>query len=236
MGPRTCGYRKGGESGVLLLIAFAGGLLSFFSPCVWPLYPAYIGQVATADEGRALRGALLFTAGFAAVFVALGASASALGQWLAAYHLPLQKVSGTLIFAFGLALAGVLPEAWLGGPVGVRHRPQGSGPWGPLLLGAAFAFGWTPCVGPVLASILLLAGSTAHVGVGAGLLLTYTLGFAVPFLGFAALVARGRRVLPGLAPALPLLRRLGGLLLAALGVLVFTGGLTALSTYLYARL
>lgn len=221
---------------VLALVAFGAGLLSFFSPCVWPLYPAYVGQVATADEGRALRGALFFALGFTAVFVALGASASALGQWLAAYHLPLQKVSGTLIFALGLGVAGLLPERLLGNPRAVGYRPRTAGPWAATFLGAAFAFGWTPCVGPVLASILLLAGSAEHVLTGTALLAAYTLGFAVPFLGFAALVARGRRVLPGLGRFLPLLQRIGGALLALLGVLVFTGSLAALSTYLYARL
>jgi len=221
---------------LLVVVAFAGGLLSFFSPCVWPLYPAYIGQVTTADEGRALRGAGMFALGFAAVFIALGASASVLGQWLAAYHLPLQKVSGVLILALGLTLAGLLPERLLGGPHSLGYRPRSAGPWAATLLGAAFAFGWTPCVGPVLASILLLAGSAARVGTGTALLCAYTLGFAVPFLGFAALVARGHRVLPGLGRALPSLRRVGGVLLAALGVLVFTGTLASLSTYLYARL
>jgi len=221
---------------VLVLVAFGAGLLSFFSPCVWPLYPAYIGQVATADDGRALRGALMFALGFAAVFVALGASASALGRWVADYHLPLQKVSGTLIFALGLALAGLLPERLLGNPRAVGYRPQSAGPWTAAFLGAAFAFGWTPCVGPVLASILLLAGNAAHLLTGTALLFAYTLGFAVPFLGFAALVARGRRVLPGIARFLPALRRVGGALLVALGILVFTGTLSAISTYLYSRI
>lgn len=221
---------------MLVLVSFGAGLLSFFSPCVWPLYPAYVGQVAAAEEGRALRGALLFSIGFAVVFIALGASASAVGEWLAAYHLPLEKVGGVLILALGLALAGLLPERWLGNPRPLARRGQPVGPWATACLGAAFAFGWTPCVGPVLASILLLAGSAAHVLVGTALLSAYTLGFAVPFLGFAVVVSRGRRVLPGLGRALPLLRRAGGLLLAALGVLVFTGALSALSTYLYSRL
>jgi cytochrome c-type biogenesis protein len=221
---------------VLPLIALAGGLLSFFSPCVWPLYPAYLAQVATAAEGSAPAGAALFSLGFTVVFVALGASASAVGHWLAAYQLPLQKVGGLLIVLLGLALAGVLPESWLGGPRAVGWRARSAGPWAPVVLGMAFAFGWTPCVGPVLASILVLAGDTRRLGAGVGLLFAYSAGFALPFLALAAVAGGGRRALPGLARWLPALHRVGGLLLAALGVLVFTGSLASIATYLYGRL
>jgi cytochrome c-type biogenesis protein len=221
---------------VLVLVAFAAGVFSFFSPCVWPLYPAYVAQAAAAGRAGAVPASAAFAAGFTAVFVALGASASALGHWLQAYQLPLQKVSGLLIVLLGLALAGILPEHWLGTPRALAApggRSGTGGPWSAALLGMAFAFGWTPCVGPVLASILLLASSTAHLLAGTGLLLAYSAGFAVPFLGLAALAARGARLLPGLGRWLPHLQRAGGLLLAVLGVLVFTGSLASLSTYLY---
>ncbi len=227
--------RTGGGTPLLVLVAFAGGLLSFFSPCVWPLYPAYVAQLAAAEQRRAMAGAAAFTLGFTAVFVALGLSASALGHWLAAYQVPLQKVSGVLILILGLALAGILPERWLGGPRVIDYRPRQSGPWTAIFLGMAFAFGWTPCVGPVLASILLLAGNSTHAAAGGGLLLAYSAGFAVPFLGFAAMVARGRRLLPGLGRHLQAIQRAGGVLLAALGVLVFTGTLASIATYLYGR-
>ena len=219
-----------------MLVALAGGLLSFFSPCVWPLYPAYLTQVATAADGRALRGAALFSVGFTVIFVTLGASASLVGRALAAYELPLEKVGGVLILLLGLALAGVLPQAWLGTPRRPGWRPQGLGPWTALLLGMAFAFGWTPCVGPILASILVLAGDARRLGRGVGLLLAYSAGFAVPFLALALAAGRGAVLLPRLRRWLPQVQRAGGLLLAALGVLVFTGSLASIATYLYGRI
>ncbi len=220
---------------MLVLIAAAGGLLSFFSPCVWPLYPAYVAQVATA-QGRAAAGAALFSLGFTIVFVALGASASGVGRWLAAFHLPLEKVGGVAIFLFGLALAGLLPETWLGNPRTTGWRPRAPGPWTAVMLGMAFALGWTPCVGPILASILVLAGDAHRVGAGVALLCAYSAGFAAPFLALAVAAGRGQRVLPALGRWLPVLQRAGGVLLAALGVLVFTGSLSAIAAYLYARI
>ena len=219
-----------------MLVAFVGGLVSFVSPCVWPLYPAYIAQVTSTRPGQALLAATLFAVGFTAVFVGFGLSASALGAWLRAYQLPLQKAGGILILLLGLAVAGVLPESLLGGPRGPSWRPPGTGPFAALAMGAAFAIGWTPCVGPVLASILVLAGTSGGTAAGAGLLLAYSAGFAVPFLLFSAVAARSPNLLPRLGPALPWLRRISGLGLAALGVLVFTGQLQVLSTYLFARL
>jgi cytochrome c-type biogenesis protein len=227
--------RGGGLGPVLLLVALAGGLLSFFSPCVWPLYPAYVAQV-TAAGGRAAAGAALFSLGFSAVFVALGASASEVGQWLHAYHLPLEKVAGAVIVLFGLALAGILPESWLGQPRGLAVGPRAPGAGTALLLGMAFAFGWTPCVGPILASILALAGSGRSLGAGLALLSAYSLGFALPFLALACAASRGARLPGGVARFLPAARRAGGVLLSALGVLVFSGGLSSISSFLYARI
>jgi cytochrome c-type biogenesis protein len=224
-GTRGAGVR------VSALVAFVAGLYSFFSPCAWPLYPAFLGQVAAG--GRRLAGAALFAAGFSLVFVALGASASAAGAWLQAYRLPLRQLSGAAIVVLGLAMAGLIPGRLLGQP----HRPAlptAGGPWAPLVLGAGFAFGWTPCVGPVLASILLLAGGTASLSRGTALLGAYALGFAAPFVGLAALAARGAR-LPRVARALPAASRAGGLVLAGLGLLVLTGTLSTLATYLRGR-
>ncbi len=229
------GFRPGNRL-TDLLVAFVGGLVSFVSPCVWPLYPAYIAQVAATQRGRTLLAAALFTVGFTAVFVGFGLSASALGTWLRTYQLPLQKAGGMLILLLGLTVSGILPERLLGGPRGVNWKAPGTGPLAALAMGAAFAVGWTPCVGPVLASILVLAGTSGGTAAGAGLLLAYSAGFAAPFLLFSAVAARSPNLLPRLGPTLPWLRRISGLGLAALGVLVFTGQLQSLSTYLFNRL
>ncbi len=229
---------------MLVLVAMLGGVVSFFSPCVWPLYPAYIGQLAgtVGEQGprseprRVLGDAAIFAAGFTIIFVAFGVGASALGQWLSAWSQPFRTLGGLVIIFFGLGMAGLLPSWLLGQPVGVRWRPTRPGAWGSLGLGMAFAFGWTPCVGPVLASILVLAGAKAHLGAGLGLLFAYSLGFALPFLGLAGVVGSGRRVLGWVTPALPVIERAGGVLLVALGLLVLTGRLDALSIYLYSRI
>jgi cytochrome c-type biogenesis protein len=218
-----------------LLVAGAAGAVSFFSPCTWPLYPAYLGQLAAGGR-RPLAAAALFALGFTMVFLGLGASASALGRWLGTFHLPLRQLGGLMILGLGLALAGLLPAPvarFLGQDLHPRARPEQPA-WGALVTGMAFAFGWTPCVGPVLASILVLAARTASLGQGLLLLFAYSLGFAGPFLALALLLARGLRPrVPGIL--LPLLSRIGGVVLAGLGLLVLTGRLSALATYLHAR-
>lgn len=234
-------------SAAALLVAFGGGLVSFVSPCMWPMYPAYLTYLAGAPaaEGgqwslpsrRLLVGrAILFLVGFGLVFVALGITASAIGQALAGYQVALRKVSGLLIVAFGLAMAGVLPYWVLGTERRLGYAPVRPSGIGAMALGAAFAFGWTPCVGPVLASILLLTSLSASVPKGVGLLLVYTAGFAVPFLLVAAFLGRAKGLLRRLAPAVPWIARGSGLLMAGLGVLVYTNYLSVISWALYARL
>jgi cytochrome c-type biogenesis protein len=210
--------------------AFLGGVLAFFSPCAWPLYPAYLAELAVAGR-HLLPRTVLFALGFAAAFVALGATASAVGAWLQAFHLPLRQLSGLAIAACGLAVAGVLP--WPGPRRTASAHPQPTGPWGAVLLGLGFGFGWTPCVGPVLGAILALAASRASAPRGAALLAAYALGFAAPLIALAAL---GARVRPRLGRRLALAQRAGGILLAALGAAVFAGGLDALGAFLTARL
>jgi cytochrome c-type biogenesis protein len=213
--------------------AFVAGILSFLSPCVLPLVPAYLSYLAgaslqqLADElpGRR-RSQLVFSAlgfilGFTVVFTALGAVAAFLGQWLGAYLDWLEKAAGILVFLFGLHTAGVLRIKFL-----MLEKRLGAGQgkmgWGgPFLLGAAFAFGWTPCVGPILAGVLALAGSQATVGRGTFLLLLYSLGLGIPFI----LAAWGMQYflawLKKFKHFLPWMERLAGLFLMALGVLIF---------------
>ena len=226
-----------------LLVAFAAGVISFLSPCVLPLVPGYLSlmsgvgtaelAVATrADTRRLLRSTLLFVAGFTMVFVSLGAGASAIGQVLLDHQLGLNKVAGTVVFVMGLAMAGVVTPQVLQRERRLDVRPSKLGAFAAPVMGMAFAFGWTPCIGPVLASVLSLAGAEATLGRGISLLLAYSLGLGVPFV--ATGVAFGR-----LAGALDWVKRhartinlVSGLLLAAFGVLLFTNRLSRMSSYL----
>ena len=184
-------------------MAFGAGLVSFFSPCVVPLVPGYIsfvsgvsvqelGEGGPSQSWRVLSSTLLFVAGFTFVFVLLGASAALFGGLLDEYRRPLGRIAGGVMILMGLVVIGVFQA-----PVLLRERrfhPNGRplGVAAPLLLGMAFAFGWTPCIGPVLASILFYAGTAETLGNGAFLLLIYSLGLGVPFvltgLGFSRML------------------------------------------------
>lgn len=232
------------DDAALPLLALAAGILSFSSPCTLPLVPAYLGYmsgVTSSSRGRSrtLGAAGLFVIGFAIVFTALGAVASQLGAVLLEHRPLLEKMAGALIVVLGLFVLGLAPLPFLmrdGRPFMDRVRP---GPSGALLLGAAFAFGWTPCVGPVLGSILLLAAAQRTLGAGALLLFLYSLGLGLPFLAAALFLDRFRAVSGWLRRHAIVINAGGGLLLVAMGTLVFAGRLTeALSPALelYARL
>lgn len=226
-----------------LFVAFAAGVISFLSPCVLPLVPGYLSlmsgvgtadlAVATkADTRTLLRSTLLFVAGFTVVFVALGAGASAIGQLLLAHQRGLNQVAGAVVIVMGLAMAGIVTPRLFQQERRVDVRPSTLGVFGAPVMGMAFAFGWTPCIGPVLASVLSLAAAEATLGSGVPLLLAYSLGLGVPFVVTG--VAFGR-----LAGALTWVRRharvinlASGLLLAAFGVLLFTNRLSRLSSIL----
>ena len=230
------------------LIAFLGGVVSFVSPCMWPMYPAYLTYLSgggPAGPGREwappgrwlmLGRACLFLLGFGLVFIALGATASALGQILTTYQVAFRKVSGLLIIGFGLAMAGVLPYWVLGTERRLGYHPVRPSGLGAVGLGAAFAFGWTPCVGPVLASILLLTSASANLGTGVVLLSVYTVGFAVPFLLVAGSLGQARGLMRRMSPAVPWVTRISGGLLAVLGVLVFTNYMSVIAWALYSRI
>ncbi len=208
-----------------LTLAFLGGLLSFLSPCVLPLVPSYLGVLG--GTGRPWGRALGFVLGFALVFVALGATASTLGQLLIPYKLLIGRVGAVLIILFGLFMLGLIPVRAL--MRDTRGNLVGAERYGAVALGAAFAFGWTPCIGPILGAILSLAASSASLGSGVGLLLAYTLGLAVPFLLAAALW--GRLNLRALNRYSGWFERIGGLILVVVGVLILTGEFTRLAAF-----
>ncbi|MFG1347001.1 cytochrome c biogenesis protein CcdA [Xanthobacter autotrophicus DSM 431] len=207
--------------------AFVAGLLSFASPCVLPLVPAYLGFLAgaagtpdAAGEGRRRRvvgAAALFVLGFASVFILLGATASTLGQALTRHVETLTLVSGALLIVFGLHMTGLvrIPLLYRQAKIDPGARPAGL--LGPYVVGLAFGFGWSPCVGPVLAAILMVAGAEASVGKGMLLLGVYAAGIGIPFLVAAAFTG------PFLAWAAGARRRLGLVEKVAGGLLILTG-------------
>jgi cytochrome c-type biogenesis protein len=227
-----------------LYVAFGAGLISFLSPCVLPLVPGYLSFVsgvnmaaARADGGAdlaleqkaVLSNALAFVAGFSFVFILLGASATALGSVLLT-HLPLlSKVAGVLLVLFGLHMTGLVPLKFLYQEKRVQVAKKPMGLLGAFAVGCAFAFGWTPCIGPVLAGILTIAGSQDTIWQGVALLAAYSAGLGTPFLLAAAGINQFYRFFDGFKRHLRKVEIVSGLLLMAVGVLIFTGSLSFIS-------
>lgn len=220
-----------------LPLAFVAGLLSFLSPCVLPLVPSYLAYVggssaAAAQRGRTLRNSLLFVLGFSLIFIALGASASALGGLLRSYRELLIVVGGALVIAFGLVMLGALRLPILYRDARLQFKGDSSTPLGAVLLGMAFATGWTPCIGPVLGAILTMAGASGTLSHGVGLLAAYASGLAVPFLAAALALQPFLDVSRRVRRYLPWVERTAGVILIVAGLLMVTGTYTALNTYL----
>jgi len=227
----------------LPLAAFLAGVLSFLSPCVLPLVPGYVSLISGASveelqspERRMLRTVMLhsftFVLGFSVVFITLGAVATGVGQIVNEYHSILSKIAGVVVILFGLHLTGLLKIKALYADKRLHEVKGGASAVGSFAVGFAFAFGWTPCIGPILATILVLAGAQETVWKGVVLLAVYSLGLAVPFLltslgvdRFLAFYGRFRR-------HLHTVEVLSGVLLIAVGVLIFLNNLRLLSGYL----
>jgi cytochrome c-type biogenesis protein len=225
-----------------VLVAFGAGMLSFLSPCVLPLVPGYVSMVsglsaAEIEEGRrrdlapVLRGIVLFIAGFTVVFTALGAAASGLGRLLLDHQRGLDIVAGALVVVLGLWLAGVgTPRLFL------RERrfhplPSHLGAWAPPVMGMAFAFGWTPCIGPVLGAVLGLAAARATLASGIVLLVAYSLGLGVPFLATGLAFGRLTGIFASVRRRLGIVDLVAGAALVAFGVLLLTNNLHWLSSH-----
>ena len=225
-------------------VAFLAGLVSFLSPCVLPLAPSYItfvtgmslDDLSTGDQAGARRQAALhatlFILGFTIIFMALGATATALGATLGRLLPALQQVGGVIITLFGLYLMGILRPSFLMRERRVQLARKPGGRVGSVLVGMAFGAGWTPCVGPVLASILLYAGMQATMSQGMLLLLVYAIGLGIPF--FVAAVAfnwflAGTRALRS---KLGIIERVAGALMIVVGVLLVSGRFALMSNYL----
>jgi cytochrome c-type biogenesis protein len=222
-----------------LLVAFSAGVLSFLSPCVLPLVPSYIGFLTglSLDEMSSRRRiafthALLFVLGFTLVFLMLGATATALGRTLAFHKVWLQRVGGVLIIVFGLVCLGVIKSSVLLQDKRVHLQDKPLGFLGSVLVGMAFAAGWTPCIGPILGGILGLASASDTLGRGMLLLGVYSAGLAVPFLLAAWAVDRFLGWFQRFRPFLPWVMRVSGALLIVVGVLLMTGQFTRLASWL----
>lgn len=217
------------------LLTFLAGVVSITSPCCIPLIPGYLSYmsgVAASEVGsrkpRVLGAAALFVAGFALVFTALGAAASLLGSFLLASLPTLIRIAGAFVIVMGLSMLGVLRLPFLQREKRLDLRRIRSGPLGAMPLGMAFAFGWTPCIGPVLATILTAAAATSTATRGAGLLLVYSAGMGLPFMLMALLYARGGKGTGFFKRHAPTIERAGGVLLVTMGVLLISGHWTRL--------
>lgn len=229
-------------------LAFAAGALSFFAPCVVPLLPAYVSYLTgsaltevrsdpAAFQVRLVKGGLLYVVGFGSIFVSLGVVAGFAGQGLKADAVVLQRVGGAVVIVMGLALAELLPARITQrtfNPIALGQPGKSGGAAAPLVLGVVFGTAWTPCVGPVLASILVLAANTHHALLGGTLLTAYTLGLGLPFLVASLLLASFPSAMRPLQRAAAITSRLAGLLLIGLGVLLILGLYTQVAGYLVA--
>lgn len=228
---------------VSLLAALSAGVVTFLSPCVLPLIPGYLAFMTgmttseLSDDSRrtssVLVPALLFVAGFSIVFVGLGVSASALGGFLSENRQLLETVAGVLVIALGFFMLGIVKVPWLYGEARFEmQKARRFGSAAALVMGMAFAFGWSPCVGPILGSILMMAASSAEVGRGALLLAAYSVGLGVPFIAVALLLGRVKPLLSWLNRHALAINRVAGVVLIALGVLIITGWIGAVVGFL----
>jgi len=224
--------------------ALIAGLVSFLSPCVLPLVPPYLiyltgatiehvaNEAATSSSRRAVMiSAVMFVLGFSTVFVALGASASLIGSLIRAWSAELSIVAGIVIIIMGLHFLG-LTRIGLLMREGRLPIPKPVGLWGAYVMGLAFAFGWTPCIGPILAAILSVAAAEATVERGAGLLAVYSAGLGIPFLVAAFMVEQFSSLFARIKRHLASIERAMGVLLVITGIGFLTGSVTTISIWL----
>src|ERR1700731_3163541 len=226
----------------LPIAAFVAGLVSFLSPCVLPLVPGYVSLISgvgveelESQESRLLRKTMLnsvsFILGFSVVFITLGAISTEVGQLLARYKSTLAQVAGVVIILFGLHLTGLFKIKALYTDARLHSVKGGSTPWGAFLIGFAFAFGWTPCVGPILAVILGFAATQDSVAKGILLLAVYSMGLAVPFLLTSLGIERFLKFYKRFRMHMYALEVASGGLLIVLGILLIFGRFALLANY-----
>ncbi|MBI3090741.1 MAG: cytochrome c biogenesis protein CcdA [Candidatus Tectomicrobia bacterium] len=229
---------------VSIFLAFAAGFISFISPCVLPLVPSYLSFITGMSHEELMKGAtrthmrlalqhtLAFVLGFSLIFVAFGATATFLGQLLLAYQRALTLGAGIIVIAFGLYISGVLKLKFLMGEKRFHFHNKPSGYIGSTAVGAAFGAGWTPCIGPVLGTILFLAGTQEKLTTGVMLLGAYSLGLAIPFIASAVVTQKAFASFSRIRRYMPLVSAASGVFLIFIGVLMVTNYMTILSSYL----
>jgi cytochrome c-type biogenesis protein len=231
------------------LAAFAAGVLSFISPCVLPLIPGYLSYISglTLDEmqgtgetamslgaarRRVLAASIFFILGFSFVFICFGAAASVLGQYMLERQRLLAKIAAVIVILFGLHTMGVLRIGWLYSEKRVQVERKPTTLFGAFFVGLAFAFGWTPCIGPILGGILAIAGTQQTVGQGVQLLAVYSAGLGLPFLLTALAINQFFTVFKRIRKHYHLIEIVSGLLLVLIGVLIFTNRFTLIAKWL----
>ncbi|MBF2054108.1 MAG: cytochrome c biogenesis protein CcdA [Candidatus Sericytochromatia bacterium] len=233
-----------------LWTAFGAGIFSFISPCVLPIIPSYMffisgtsaGAVATAEEltdserrerrRQIITSAIWFILGFSLVFIALGATATGLGQVLKTHQDLLRKIGGVVIMVLGLHMMGAIQIKALLYEKRMHLKSRPPGFWGAFLIGISFALGWTPCIGPILGAILAIASTKAQVSEGVRLLAVYSLGLAIPFFLAAVMMDRIFVYFRKIQKHMRTISIVSGLFMIAVGILIFTNGLQSLSNYL----
>jgi cytochrome c-type biogenesis protein len=222
-----------------ILVAFTAGLLSFLSPCVLPLVPSYVTFItgmglddAAKQKRTALVHAMLFVLGFSFIFVALGAGASVFGQMMREYRVWIARIGGVLMVLMGLLMLGVINIGALQQEKRFHVSDKPLGYLGTVVVGIAFGAGWTPCLGPTLGAILVMAANESELGKGITLLTSYSMGLAVPFLLSALLLDRFLGFFKSFKKNIGTVNRIAGILLIAVGIGMFTGWFAQLAAIL----
>ncbi|MDI3518754.1 MAG: cytochrome c-type biosis protein [Caldanaerobacter sp.] len=213
--------------------AFAAGIVSFLSPCVLPLIPAYVSYIFGNRKNNIVN-LILFVLGFSLIFVLMGATASQLGKLFLSYKDAFRKISGIIIVIFGLQMTGLFRPLFLNKEVKLINMGNiQTGYIGSFILGVTFAAGWTPCVGPILASILLYASSVSTLSVGVILLFAYSMGLGIPFIVTALLIDKFKTMYKKINKILPYIEVASGVILIIFGILLYFNMLIKITGYLY---
>jgi len=224
------------------LVAFTAGFLTFLSPCLLPIIPSFIAYITgislsdlndpakkDAAKRRSIVHSLLFILGFSIVFILLGLTATVIGKALFQYQKAIQIAGGILIVAFGLYLMGIIKLDFLGKEAKIRVKSEGASYLGSFLIGVTFAAAWTPCAGPILGSILLLAGTKTSIVEGAKLLSVYSLGIALPFFITALLINTFVTYFNKLKKFIGIVNMISGIFLVIVGILIMTNYLSVIA-------